>query len=199
VILFLAAFAPELSALESRLERATIGVGLVEAALGAARVIGARHPTDVVLVGTAGAYPGKGMAIGDVVIASRVLLVAQAGALVPAMPVDVAIDERLGHVAERVRRVTVATTLAVTTDDEVARLLSAKGDVEHLEAFAVARACQEANVPFTAVLGIANVVGSRGRAEWREHHERAAAAACTVAASLSPQDVRSSTTERSRA
>ncbi len=193
MILFLAAFAPELSALESRLERATVGVGLVEAALGAARVIGARKPTGVVLVGTAGAYAGKGVSIGDVVIASRVLLVTAAGALVPAMPVDLATDERLGQGAEHVRRVTVATTLAVTTDDQVARVLSAQGDVEHLEAFAVARACEEANVPFTAVLGIANVVGLRGRAEWREHHG-ASAAACAIAATL-----RSPTTQRSPA
>jgi futalosine hydrolase len=184
MILVLAAFEPELTALESRLERATVGVGLVEAALGTARVIGARKPAGVVLVGTAGAYSGKSISIGDVVIASRVLLVTPAGALVPAMPVEVMTDARLGQGAEHVRRVTVATTLAVTTDDDVACALSAKGDVEHLEAFAVARACQEANVPFTAVLGIANVVGSRGRAEWREHHQRASAAACAVAMSL---------------
>jgi nucleoside phosphorylase len=196
VILFLAAFPPELLALESHVERDVVGVGLVEAALGAARIIERRKPTAVVLVGTAGAYPGKGASIGDVVIAARVLLVAPAGALVPAMPSDLATDAGLAQRAKQVRRVTVATTLAITTDDEVARTLAATADVEHLEAFAVGRACQQANLPFTAVLGIANVVGSRGRAEWREHHERASAAACAVALSCASRDVRSPTTEQ---
>lgn len=197
MILFLAAFPPELLALELSLERDVVGVGLVEAALGAARVIERRKPTAVVLVGTAGVYPGKGvsLSIGDVVVAARVLLVAPAGALVSAMPSDIATDVGLARSA-KVRRVTVATTLAITTDDEVARTLAATADVEHLEAFAVGRACQDANVPFTALLGIANVVGSRGRAEWREHHVRASAAACAVALSCASRDVRSPTTEQ---
>ncbi len=186
-MLFVAAFAPELEALVADAQREAVGVGLVEAALGAARVLAARRPSSVVLVGTAGAYPRQPMTlgIGDVVVGTRVLLASASGALVPAMPTSVATNAEL---TARVvaQRVTIATTLSITTDDAVAHALAqaTAAEVEHLEAFAVARACADANVPFTVVLGIANIVGSRGRAEWREHHQRASAAACRVAALL---------------
>jgi len=183
VILFVAAFAPELVALAADVERETVGVGLVEAALGATRAIARRRPSGVVLVGTVGAYADKGLSIGDVVVATRVRLASPTGELLAAMSHDITTDASLTARANA-RHVTVATTLAITTDDRAARALadSTGADVEHLEAFSVARACQEASVPFTAVFGVANMVGSSGRAEWREHHERAAAAACAIAA-----------------
>ncbi len=70
----------------------------------------------------------------------------------------------------------------MTTDDAVALALAAAtgAQVEHLEAFAVARACADAGVPFGAVFCVANTVGARGRDEWRANHERAAAAACAA-------------------
>jgi futalosine hydrolase len=187
-MLFLAAFPPELTALDSRYARETVGVGLVEAALGAARVIAEKKPARVVLVGTVGAYPGSGLAVGDVVVAERVVLASPSGALVDAMPSSLDVDASI----LTGRRVVVATTLAVTTDDATASALEAAtgAHVEHLEAFSVARACALAGVRFSAVFGVANAVGSRGRDEWRENHERAAAAACEA--------FRSPTTLRSR-
>ncbi len=91
-MLFLAAFPPELASLDARYDRETVGVGLVEAALGAARVIAEKKPSRVVLLGTVGAYPGSGLSIGDVVIAERVVLAAPSGALVSAMPSSVDAD-----------------------------------------------------------------------------------------------------------
>jgi nucleoside phosphorylase len=75
-------------------------------------------------------------------------------------------------VAARAREVTVATTLAITTDDALAAKVAdlRDGDVEHLEAFAFAEACVEANVPFAVVLGVANLVGSTAREQWRQNH-----------------------------
>ena len=182
-MLVLAAFPPELAALDPSLARATVGVGLVEAALGAARVLRERKPERVVLVGTVGAYPGSGLAIGDVVRASRVLLAAPSGALIEAIPQRIEVDRSdPNDPYDFLRSAVVATTLAVTTDDSVAAELAARtgADVEHLEAFAVARACAQAAVPFAAVFGVANTVGARGRDEWRAHHERAAAAVCAA-------------------
>jgi nucleoside phosphorylase len=169
---------PELAALDPAAERAVVGVGLVEAALGAARVLAARRPDRVVLVGTVGAYPGARLAPLDVVVAERVVLAAPSGALVDAMPRVLDADASLFAG----RRVVVATTLAVTTDDANARALerATGAHVEHLEAFAVGRACAEARVPFSAVFGVANTVGATGRDEWRKNHERAAAAACAA-------------------
>lgn len=120
-----------------------------------------------------------GLAPLDVVVAERVVLAAPSGALVDAMPQSVEADA-IPTVSGR--RVLVATTLAMTTDDGIAQSLerSTGAHVEHLEAFAVARACAEAGVRFSAVFGVANVVGARGRDEWQKNHERAAAAACAT-------------------
>ncbi len=175
--LFLAAFPPEIAGLDPTADRATVGVGLVEASLGAAAIIAERAPRHVVLIGTVGAYPSAGLEIGDVVTAERVLVASSSGAIVDAMPASV-----IAAPIATARRVVVATTLSITTDDDVAILLekSTGAHVEHLEAFAVARACEHAGVKFSAVFGVANVVGSHGRDQWRENHERAAAAACAL-------------------
>ena len=175
--LFLAAFPPEIAGLDPSYERATVGVGLVEASLGAAAVIAERTPRHVVLIGTVGAYPSSGLEIGDVVTAERVVVASSSGAIVDAMPSSAAATP-----ITNARRVVVATTLSITTEDDVAILLekSTAAHVEHLEAVAVARACERAGVKFSAVFGVANIVGSRGRDQWRENHERAAAAACAL-------------------
>jgi nucleoside phosphorylase len=82
------------------------------------------------------------------------------------------------------RRVAVATTLAVTTDDALAARVAERTacDVEHLEAFAVAEACVHANVPFAVVLGVANRVGSTARGEWRQNHHATGHAAGALVA-----------------
>jgi futalosine hydrolase len=178
-VLFVAAFPPELAPLDARfVDREIIGVGLVESALGAARVVAERKPIHVVLIGTVGAYPSSGLSIGDVVVAKRVVLAAPSGEMVGAMPASVDADPSIFPM----KRVVVATTLAITTDDAVAAAIegTTAAHVEHLEAFAVARACAHAGVRFSAVFGVANVVGSKGREQWRENHERAAAAACAA-------------------
>jgi nucleoside phosphorylase len=76
--------------------------------------------------------------------------------------------------------VEVATTLGVTVDEEAAACVARTGaEVEHLEAFSVASACEAARVAFVAVLGVSNVVGSSAREQWRAHHRAASCAAAT--------------------
>jgi futalosine hydrolase len=199
-LLVVAAFEPELAGLEAGLQlhmqrlwgervgvvvcAVPVGVGLVEAAFGTASRLGVCRAGAVILVGTCGAYPESGLSIGDVVVARSTLLVAPAvvegrAALPDVMPSRVnaseAITADLASLGAQI--VDVATTLAVTTDDILAAELAKCGAVEHLEAFAVASACMKENVPFAAVLGVANRVGSRGRSEWREHHAAAGRAA----------------------
>jgi nucleoside phosphorylase len=212
--LVLAAFGPEVAPLAirgSRLQRVVVGVGLVESAIGAAHAIATHRPEGVILVGTAGAFASAHLAIGEVVVSTRLVLSSAAvardlGAMAPGMISSLDADASLysSFAAAGVKRVTVATTLAITTDDALARdvATTSGAHVEHLEAFAVARACAKADVPFCAVLGIANVVGSRGRSEWRAHHKRASSAACEVVSRVIEGEatkVKSPTTRRSRA
>lgn len=194
-VLILAAFAPELAPLAVALgdsmsasiggrsiEARIAGIGLAAAAVGAAGHLGELMPRAALLVGTCGAYPGSGLAIGDVVVARRLLLVdpaAIAGAaqfpepMTIAAPVHDALTEAFAALGAR--SCSVGTTLAITVDDAGAtRIAEATGaEVEHLEAQGVAMACAARAVPFAAILVVANVVGSRGRAEWRENHVRA--------------------------
>lgn len=175
------------------------GVGLVEAAIGATRAIGETRPTAIVFVGTAGLYPGRrpDLGLAEVLAARRIALVDSAvlrgQAFLPApLPataeVSPSLRERL--VRQGVLVGDVACPLGITnglaTARKIARDLDC--DVENLEAFAVARAAAAADLPFTALLGISNLVGPTGHREWKRHAEKAAHAACRAALSLIHDD-----------
>ncbi len=192
MVLVLAAFGPELDALRAarpELPSAAVGVGLAAAALGAEAALRDAAAEAVVLIGTCGAYEGSGLRAGDVVVPARVHLVSTAvaearAALPDAVTRALPADESLAAALRRAGGVAgdVATTLAITTDDALAgRVHVATGcAAEHLEAFAVALACKRRGVAFAAALGVANAVGSRGRAEWHAQHLQASAAAARV-------------------
>jgi nucleoside phosphorylase len=204
-VLVVAAWEPELERFRTLApERAItepVGIGLVDASLGSTRLLLEHAPTLLVMIGTCGGAPGSGLSIGDVVVATRTRLVdAATVAGRAAMPFGsdaIALDEPMIEAAATAgaRRASVVNTLGVTTDDELAMKLAALGDVEHLESYGVARACQTANVACAIVLGVANIVGARGRDEWRANHREASARAAEIAA----RALRTSTTARSPA
>jgi nucleoside phosphorylase len=136
-----------------------------------------RHqPSHVLFLGTAGAAPGAGLVIGDLIVARSVCFVDAAVAedrgAMPFVSSDAPLDAALYQalVAAGARPASVVTTPSVTTDDLLARRLAAFGEVEHLEAYGVARACEAEGVACGVVLGITNVVGSTGREEWKANH-----------------------------
>jgi nucleoside phosphorylase len=164
-----------------------VGIGLTAAAAGTAAVLSTYAPRALVLVGTCGVYTSRAadLRVGEVVTARRLHLASASavlgrGAFPAPMVVEIDPDAELSRaVACDTRRVDIATTLAITTDDLLATEMSeALGcEVEHLEAFAVATACARARVPLAVMLGIANRVGSHARDEWRHHHQAAGLAA----------------------
>lgn len=164
---------------------AQIGVGLVEAAMGMTRCIARHQPTHAILLGTCGTFAG---APGVVVAGLEVRLAdgsvaAGRAAIPPPMPTAAPLDASLHDalVAAGATSAAIVNTLAITTDDGLAAALATKGGVEHLEAFAFARACAEAGVRANVALGVANVVGKTGRDEWRANHVAASAAAARIA------------------
>ncbi len=197
--LIVAAWEPELARFRERWASSgshanivleTVGIGMVDAGLGVMRCIARHKPDRAWLLGTAGAFPcGGAPSIGDVTTASSVRLVDAATAegaseLPSPMPAEVALDGVMHDalVAAGARSVRVANTLGITVDDALAARLAHTGaTLEHLEAFAFARACEFEGVRGAIVLGIANVVGALGRAQWRENHTRASASAGDVA------------------
>jgi nucleoside phosphorylase len=202
-ILLLAAHAPEFVGLRAHLGdqlcanlrgltviAKTIGVGMAVAGAGAANRIQQLSPRAVVLLGSCGIYPcGVEYFPLDILVPSRFHLfdpsVAAGKAEFPD-PMQTVLDPHplltAGLVASgggRCRSAPLATTLAITTDDAIAHAVHpATGlEGENLEAFPVALACRAAEVPFAAVLGVTNVVGSQGRTDWLKYQRDAAIAA----------------------
>jgi nucleoside phosphorylase len=204
-VLILAAFHPELAPLRSLLGEGmsarvgtarpvsvvarVVGIGLPMAAVGTATVLTEVTPRVAVMVGTCGAYAGTALATGDVVVARRLRFgatgVAEGLAQFPdPMSLTMSATESLAGALLRSggKAGDVVTTPAVTVDDAAADRLArwAGAQAEHLEAYGAAVGCAARGIPFTAVLGVANAVGSRARDEWRTNHRRAAAAAAEV-------------------
>ncbi len=224
-VLVVAAWEPELARFRERLEAAAatdpagglsfeveaLGVGLVEAAIGMTQCIVRHRPALALLLGTCGLLlraDRRSSRVGDVVVGSRIRLldggIATGTSQVPGpMPAETSLDGAVHDalVEAGARSVQIANTIGITVDDALAvRLAAGAEEVEHLEAFAFARACASAGVRCGVVLGIANVVGSNGRAEWLANHTRASASAADLAwsarASLAVI-LRTSTTTRS--
>src|SRR5215470_17651057 len=77
-----------------------VGIGLSAAASGATSALAAIGPRAVVFVGTCGAYAGREVSLGDVVVAKRVCLVSTAAAqgradFPPAMRTAIDVDGAL--------------------------------------------------------------------------------------------------------
>jgi len=182
-MLVLAAVAEELGDVPGE----TVGIGPVVAAAHAATILARIQPERVLMIGTCGMYPGRSFTIGEAVMARRVGLSYGVAAMglgyVPRAPepVDCAAD-----MLEKVQLAIadVLTTGAVTTDTVLAGRLSDHWHVEHLEAFGVALACEQAGIPFNAILGIANDVGPHAHMQWLSHREEAQNAARQAARRL---------------
>jgi nucleoside phosphorylase len=177
-----------------RVTLASVGVGLVEAAVGTTRAL-AEHDVDaVILVGTAGVYPGRGnrvtpgqaCLVREAVLLPHVLSGAAQAFLPTVMPHTIAttraLTRHLSRATPGLPTVDVACPLAITASAAAARAAAKRSDciLENLEAFAVARAARIARIPFAAVLGVANHVGPQGHREWTVNGKQAAENACRV-------------------
>lgn len=174
-MLLLAAAREELGDLSGEV----VGVGPVVAAARAASILARVRPEAVVLIGTGGSYAGDPV-IGTAIAAARVGLSYGVAAMglgyVPRPPSPVLCDEGLLRSLDLPRH-DVLTTGAITTDPTLAERIADGYTVEHLEAFGVAFACQDAGVPFVAVLGISNLVGPEAHTQWLTWRDAAQAAA----------------------
>ena len=187
-LLLVGAFEPEIAPFYEHLPpdvvARSVGIGLVEAAVGTLRALAEIDADGLVFVGTAGAFSNSGLGLLEVAALAETSLADGSvalgrAAMVPTMASRLACDAALtAALAPTARRVKVATTLAITTDDATAAALerATGADLEHLEAFAVARAAAERGVPFMALFGVSNAVGAHGREQWLANNARASAA-----------------------
>ena len=175
MILLISAVEEELGGLRGH----PVGIGAVAAAVNTTRLITAHNPDGVVVLGTAGAYPG-GPAIGEAVVIERV---GQAQGLsvmglgyTPRPPAPIPCDPRLMARFEQ-PWASVLSVDAISTDATLARRLADDWQVEQLEAFGMAFACATAGVPFTMVFGITHQVGPAAHQQWLTNRGRARRAA----------------------
>ena len=199
--LVLAAWPPELAHLRAcmpelpgrvrqRVTLAYVGVGMVEAGIATARLIHEHKASAVLLVGTAGVYPGQPATFGlaGATIAGRIRLLPQVlfgkHAFLPAIvPTEAKSTPALGRALRKATGLScadVACPMGITATTKAAKAAAELSGcaLENLETFAVARAAAVAKIPFAAILGIANRVGPSGHREWERHAKAAARSAC---------------------
>ncbi len=110
-----------------------VGIGLSAAAVGTVSALAEFEPRAVVFVGTCGAYAGRGPSIGEAVVGRKVHLVSVAEVEGRAdfpepMRTELDLDGMLADAlaSAGARQVTVATTVAITTDDLLAEQIAAR-------------------------------------------------------------------------
>lgn len=159
----------------------TTGVGPVNAAHGVTLAITKQRPDAIVLCGVGGAYPGSGLAIGDVACA-EVECYGDLGASSPtgfldmralgfpviAGPPPIYNDLPL-QVFPAARRVKFVTVSTCTGTEAVARAIESRtgGAVENMEGAAVAHVAALHGIPVGEVRGISNPVTDRDTGSWR--------------------------------
>jgi hypothetical protein len=185
-VIVVSAYGPELAGIRQRpgLHVEAVGIGVLEAALGMARLLDTLNSTvspkpTFLLLGTAGTYAHARAAMGELVTGERVSLVSH-GQDIPRAKTLTLIP------LPGFRPVRIATTLGITVDDAVAAALAEAHDVEHMETYALASALQSHRL-FT-LLGVTNQVGREGRTQWLENEaslcEKLAVAANAIVDSL---------------
>jgi futalosine hydrolase len=196
--LVVSAWPPELAVIRAArgqqrgLALASVGVGLVEAAVNTTRLLGELRPSALVLVGTAGGYPAatRALPLGSAAVIDEIVLLPDHLAYLPELvPSRARCAPSLVaalRLATGLPAASVACPLAITATAKAAATAAARSGctLENLEAFGVARAAARAGVPFAAILGIANRVGPQGHREWEKHASAAAASACKGALAL---------------
>lgn len=157
------------------------GVGPVNAACALARRLAAGGITRVLSCGIGGAYPGSGLAVGDVACAATeeygdlgvetddafLTLPALGFPLVPEAPDDAARFELALRPLDRA--VAFVTCSTCTGTDARAQELVARtgGAVESMEGAAIVHVGARFGLPVGEVRGISNLVGKRDRDAWR--------------------------------
>ncbi|WP_337845602.1 futalosine hydrolase [Thermus sp.] len=161
------------------------GIGKVNAALTLA-VWASRHPVErALLFGVAGAYPGAGLGLGEVVLVAEEVeadlgleegleplgfpaLVVGGKPLYNRFPLDPALTESLAASLGLPLRVGLTRDRPSESLEEAFRLTSRWGaHLENMEGAAFARASLALGVPGAEVRAVSNPAGVRDRAFWR--------------------------------
>jgi futalosine hydrolase len=163
------------------------GVGPVNAAFALTRLLAAGLPRAVIVCGVGGAYPGSGLAPGDVACATTETY-GDLGAESPDGFLDMTalgfptgpLTLDLFPAETRLPFVTCATCTG--TDARAAEMVRRTGGaVESMEGAAIVHIARKMGVPVGEIRGISNIAGRRDRASWKLEEAAAHARAALVA------------------
>lgn len=186
---------------KTRVYLATVGTGVVSAALGLAGFASSIGVNRAIMIGSAGALPGSGLDVGDLAVASSEVLselgvcvgsgigdgksLALPG-LIQEIPLDPDLAERLRDSASQDASPSLGSFLSVVgvsanVDQAEERALRFHALVENMEGYALALAGQRFNIPVGEVRGVSNMAGIRDKSNWdlTLANERAQAAVLT--------------------
>jgi futalosine hydrolase len=165
---------------------AAVGVGVASAALHLGRLVAYGLPQAAIMVGSAGAFPGSGLEVGDVVGAEEEIL-AELGVLVgpgqgeaeqmgvadlmQAVPLDRSLtSEVLATAGSRgpVCQGSLLTVVGVSARPEQAEARARRFRVlaENMEGYALALAGRRFAFPAAEIRGISNHAGDRDKSRW---------------------------------
>ena len=150
------------------------GIGPVSAAIALTRHLSLEKVERIVICGVGGAYPGSGLAVGDVVSASTETF-GDLGAESPegfldtkALGFDTPSTFDLDLFPTRLRVPFVTCSTCTGTDERAGELRErTKGSVESMEGAALVQVARSFEVPVGEIRGISNPVGNRDRGAWR--------------------------------
>jgi futalosine hydrolase len=160
------------------------GVGQVNMAHALTVAIEQERPEGIIVVGIAGAYPGSGLSIGDVVCAESETfgdlgVEAPNGFLELTEFLQSTFPLQLFPAARRARFVTVS-TCSGTDASSACMQARTQGHSENMEGAAAAQIAALYGIPMGEIRGISNLTGRRDLSSWKVK-EAAALAQSTLA------------------
>lgn len=172
---------------KNRIYMATVGVGVVSAAVALGCLCASVQVSQVIMIGSAAALPESGLSAGDVAVASSEIMaelgvctgegLGDAGSLtLPGLDQAISLDERLSRslveAAQGSFHVCSGAFLSVAGASNshaqaVARADRFRAVVENMEGYALALAGRRFGIPVGEVRAVSNQAGVRDKSTWK--------------------------------
>ena len=161
---------------------APVGVGFLESAINLTSLLERFPQVDKLLfTGSAGVYPNISTIVpGDICSCLETVLAdgaAEQGFSLYAEPLPRTAIPATLQLGRDLYPAKIATLLTLTQSDSLAETIQKKLNVEleTMELYGIAQVCRNRSLPWNAVIGITNQVGSSGHLQWRKSFREIAA------------------------
>lgn len=160
----------------------TVGIGPIEAAINSALLISDLKPKSVYFLGSAGFYSETYLSIGDVAL-GHIYHFGDLGQVqnhsykpeIMNLPIETSTFCLTEKFSFKVKNCSVVTVPSITKNDELSLKIKAffKAEIEHLEAYSIAKICSDVQIPFFSIFGLSNEVGIHSHEQWLKNQDLA--------------------------